>query len=232
MNLPQLAHHNSADRLAPQFLSLGRRAYQEVWAEQKRILQEVIAGRMHDTVIVCEHEPVITIGTSGKPESLRVEEGSLQAKGIPVYHVERGGDVTYHGPGQLVVYPILDLRQRRQDVGWYMRSLEEVAIRCLSAFGISAHRVQGKTGLWTFSAEEPGGFQGRKIASLGVRISHWCTMHGLSLNVQDCEHGFDWIFPCGFRTIEITSMKRESRRSFNMEEVERMFVNKFLEVFG
>ena len=208
----------------PEAIRLGVRAYREVWELQKKLLAELIENRGGESVIVCQHHPVITVGKSSREENLLVSEGALQACGIELFRVERGGDMTYHGPGQLVMYPILDLRRRTQDVAWYMRNLEEVVIRTLFRYGVTGRRIQGKTGVWIDSTS--------KIASLGVRISRWCTMHGLALNVRNCEKGFSFINPCGFRSIRMVSMEQQTGAAMDMEEAESALLQAFFEVFG
>ena len=212
-------------------LNLGLRPYTEVWELQKQLQSELIAGAGQETLIICEHTPVVTLGASAEEQNLLFPIPALNERGIEVIKVERGGDVTYHGPGQLVMYPIMDLRRRRQDVGWYIRSLEDVIIRTLAHFGITGMRVNGKPGVWTAANEEGGIFHGRKIASIGVRISRWCTMHGMALNVQGCEGGFSVINPCGFTGIEISTMKQEAGHGFETAEVGVTAARVFCDVF-
>lgn len=216
---------------AVQILSLGRRPYAEVWNLQRQLLSELVKGEGPETLIVCEHFPVITAGKSTKWENLLTGKEKLRELGIEVFEVERGGDVTYHGPGQVVAYPIVDLRTRNQDVGWYMRSLEEIILQTLSANGIQGLRVPGKTGVWTQAIENSEPFVGRKIASMGVKLTHWCTMHGLALNVQDCTAGFEHLNPCGYTNIHMTSMQQETGRVFNIDHVSRQVIEKFNEMF-
>jgi lipoyl(octanoyl) transferase len=217
---------------------LGLIPYQEAWDLQRQLQQELIAGRQGPVLLICEHQPVITIGRSGKAANIIAPPSELAALGVQVVEVERGGDVTYHGPGQLVAYPILNLSSRRRDVGWYMRTLEESVIRTLQAFEVVGVRRQGRTGVWTENrknatdsrplALEPN----RKIASIGVRISRWCTLHGLSLNVRNCQSGFRLINPCGFTDIAATSMEEEGAGTLALSVVEDRFVPHFLELFG
>lgn len=183
----------------PDFLDVGLKPYQEIWALQKQLQSELIAGTGKQTVILCEHPAVITLGTSADAENVLAKEETLKDRGIEVVKIERGGDVTYHGPGQLVVYPILNLNNYRRDVDWYLRLLEGVIIDTMAEFGVSGIRISGKTGVWTSPTE--------KIASIGVRFSRWCSMHGLSLNVTTTQDGFDLINPCGFKDIKMSSLK-------------------------
>ena len=194
---------------------LGRTPYREVWQRQKKLQAQLLEGGGHDTLILCEHEPVITLGRGAKPENVLASSAELERLGIKVIQIERGGDVTYHGPGQLLAYPILDLNRKRRDVGWYMRGLEEVVIRTLARYGIGACRIPGKPGVWLAPGPEQTASApicNRKIAALGVRISRWCTLHGLSLNVQNCNKGFSLIHPCGFTDIIVTSLEEELPR--------------------
>lgn len=154
---------------------------------------------------------MITVGRSGKEQNLLMTPSQLATKGVSYFQIDRGGDITYHGPGQIVGYPILDLNQHRRDVGWYMRSLEEVIMRFLAQFSVVSTRRDGRTGVWTGSGQGDN-LPTRKIASVGVRISRWCTMHGFSVNVLDCHEGFSLINPCGFTDIEVTSIEEERKR--------------------
>ncbi len=215
-----------------EILRLGLRPYQEVWELQKARQLSLINQNGQECLISCQHLPIITAGKSALDDNLLCSTEQLKQAGIEFFRVERGGDMTYHGPGQLVVYPILDLRKRKRDVSWYMRLLEESVIKTLSLYGINALRAPGKTGVWTSIKEDNQIFWGRKIASMGVKISHWCTMHGLSLNVQECEDGFSFINPCGFHEITMTSMKKESHHSFQMEEVEATLLTNVTEIFS
>jgi len=219
---------------------LGRVPYREAWDLQRKLQRELIEGHGKDTLILCEHEPVITLGRGAKPENVLGTPEDLAKRGIEVLAIERGGDVTYHGPGQLVGYPIIDLNRQRRDVGWYMRSIEEVILRSLSQWGIPATRIDGKTGVWIKSQQYNtapncvNSAPDRKIAALGVRISRWCTLHGFALNVLSCKEGFALINPCGFVDIEVTSIEEEStlRSTPCMTEVEDAVVRHFFEVFS
>ena len=162
---------------------------------QRELAAERIAGRLdHDLLLLLEHPEVITLGRSGRAAHVR------HAEGIEIFEVERGGDVTFHGPGQLVGYPILDLRSHRQDLHWYLRTLEAALITALESLGIPAERREGLTGVWT---------RGRKIASLGVHVKQWVTWHGFALNVTTDLASFARIVPCGIDGVEMTSVERE-----------------------
>lgn len=195
-----------------QIVNLGRITYQKAWDIQRSLQRSLIDGTGQQTLLLCEHDPVITVGRSAKAINLLVSEEALKSRGVELYHTERGGDFTYHGPGQLVGYPILNLNNLKRDVGWYMRTLEEVIIQTLQAFKVPSGRVQGRTGVWTEHPDDGSFSRQRKIASIGVRISRWCTLHGFGLNVLDCTDGFSLINPCGFTDIKMTSMKAERER--------------------
>ena len=197
---------------------LGIRSYQEVWDLQKDFQKKRIEKRLDDTLILVEHEPVYTLGKNANKNHL------LQSrdKSVNVFDIERGGDITFHGPGQLVGYPIIDLSYYRRSVSWYMRRLEQLAIDVLKDFGISASRIKGLTGVWV--GEE-------KIAAQGVRISRWVTMHGFSLNVNPDLSFYDGIIPCGIFDHGITSMEELLGSAQDMEYVKAMVVEKFNNLF-
>jgi len=203
----------SARILQVQHVGLTR--YADTWRLQREIQGALIAGQGCDTLILCQHFPVITLGRNACEQNLLASRELLAKRGVELLHVERGGDITFHGPGQLVAYPLLDLRRHRQDVHWYMRSLEQVIIQTLKFFGLDSFSLEGKTGVWTsLPAKDytPAAQVVRpsfaKIASIGVRISRWCTLHGVSINIQDCRGGFELIHPCGFKDIEMGSLEQ------------------------
>jgi lipoyl(octanoyl) transferase len=180
-------------------------------------------------LIMCYHPPVYTIGKSGKPQHLLINEKERLANKISFYHTNRGGDITFHGPGQIVVYPIFDLEQFKPDVHWYMRSLEEVVIRTLADYGITAERFPSYTGVWI----EPGiPFKERKICAMGVKLSRWVTMHGIALNVNTDLSYFNNIIPCGIEDKSVTSIQKELGKDINIIEVETKLVKYFEEVFA
>ncbi len=197
---------------------LGIRSYQEVWDLQKDFQKKRIEKRLDDTLILVEHEPVYTLGKNANKNHL------LQSRdrSVNVFDIERGGDITFHGPGQLVGYPIIDLSHYRRSVSWYMRRLEQLAIDVLKDFGINASRIKGLTGVWV--GEE-------KIAAQGVRISRWVTMHGFSLNVNPDLSFYDGIIPCGIFDHGITSMEELLGSAQDMEDVKAMVVEKFNNLF-
>jgi lipoyl(octanoyl) transferase len=182
-----------------------------------------------DVLLLLEHPPVITLGRAAKEANIVAPRELLQQKGVELFETNRGGDVTYHGPGQLVGYPILDLKPDRQDVHRYVRDLEEVLIRTLADFGITAGRVQGWTGVWLGQKGDPSA---RKIAAIGVHISRWVTTHGFALNVSTELDHFNLIVPCGIREAGVTSMERELGRPPVPSEVQAAVARHFGEIFG
>jgi lipoate-protein ligase B len=184
---------------------LGRGSYAEVLELQRRLCRQRISGEIsEDILLLVEHEPVVTLGRGVRPGSLPLPPQELEARGLQVFEVERGGDVTFHGPGQLVGYPIIDLRQHREDLHWYLRRLEAGLIAALATLGIDATTTAGLTGVWT---------GGRKIASIGIHVKQWVTFHGFALNVTTDMSYFDLIIPCGIPDVVMTSVSRELARS-------------------
>ena len=184
-------------------LDLGLRDYAEALSFQRAMAVARLAGRLpQDLLLLVEHPPVITLGRSSKAAHLLASPAVLAARGVSLHEVERGGDVTFHGPGQLVGYPIVDLTGHRQDLHWYLRQVEEVLIRAVGTFGIPAERNPGKTGVWT---------GGRKLASIGVHARQWVTWHGFALNVTTDLGYFDLMVPCGLPDVAMTSVAQELR---------------------
>jgi lipoate-protein ligase B len=182
-------------------VDLGRRPYGLVLELQRLLCRRRVSGELPDDVLLLvEHEPVITLGRGTRASSLPIPLPALEARGLEVFLVERGGDVTLHAPGQLVGYPILDLTGWRRDLHWYLRQLEESLIRGLARLAIPAGRNPGRTGVWT---------RGRKIASIGIHVKQWVTMHGFALNVTTELSLFDLIVPCGIPGVTMTSVARE-----------------------
>jgi lipoyl(octanoyl) transferase len=204
---------------------LGVVEYEEALALQQRLVEDRKAGRISDQLLLLEHPAVITLGVRARSDRSHViaTPEALSARGVGVFETGRGGDVTYHGPGQLVGYPIIDLRPDRCDVHRYVRDLEEVLIRAVAAFGISATRIPGLTGIWVGDA---------KLAAIGVRISRWVTSHGFALNVNTQLSDFELIVPCGISDKSVTSMERLLGRSLAMGEVEDAVIAAFGPVFG
>jgi len=195
---------------------------------QARLVDDRKAGRVGDTLLLLEHPPIITLGVKTRqgPNHIIASEEELAREGVTVHETGRGGDVTYHGPGQLVGYPIIDLKPDRCDVHVYVRDLEEVLIRAVSTFGVTGTRVKGLSGVWV---GEPGGE--KKIAAIGVRISRWITSHGFALNVATDLRHFRLIVPCGIADRGVTSLEQEVGHAVPMPEVEDAVVSAFNEVF-
>lgn len=180
---------------------LGRSPYGDVLELQRRLCRARQTGETsEDLLVLVEHDPVVTLGRGTKTTSLPLSPASIRERGVEVFDVERGGDVTFHGPGQLVGYPILDLTHHRQDLHWYLRAVEEALIGALGTLGIVAERNPGLTGVWT---------SGRKIASIGIHVKQWVTFHGFALNVSTDLDFFDLIVPCGIAGVTMTSVARE-----------------------
>ena len=197
---------------------LGFKKYKSVLSLQKKLQKQRIAGNTQDTLILVEHEPVYTLGKNANKHHL------LQSrdKSIEVYNIDRGGDVTFHGPGQLVGYPILDLRNYKKSVSWYMRTLEELTIRVLKEFDIKGNRIKGLTGVWV---------ENKKIAAQGVRISRWVTMHGFSINVCPQLSYYDGIIPCGIFDYDVTSMEECLNKKLSVKKIKNSVSEIFLELF-
>ncbi len=188
-------------------LDLGLRSYAEALSFQREVAAARIDKRVpQDVLILVEHPPVVTTGRSTKQENLLFTPALLEARGVELFEVERGGDVTFHGPGQLVGYPIVDLNEHKLDLHWYLRQVEEVMIRAVAPFGVKATRIAGKTGIWTEPRE---GVPARKLASIGVHARQWVTWHGFALNVTTDLSYFDLMVPCGLPGVDMTSVARE-----------------------
>jgi lipoyl(octanoyl) transferase len=216
-------------------------AYGEAAELQERLVAARKAGVIPDLFLVCEHPHVITLGRNGKRANLHVPEDLLSREGVEFHHSNRGGDITYHGPGQIVGYPILDLNGIRRDVVWYVRQLEECMIRATSHFGINAFRVPGCTGVWvhgnsgsrfTTEAGSCAGVETHKLASIGVHISRWVTSHGFAYNVSADLRFFDWITPCGIAGCRMASLESLLGDSVSRAEALGHLSAGFSEVFG
>jgi lipoyl(octanoyl) transferase len=223
-----------------QIIELGLIGYAEAYALQKRVVAARKADAIGDVLLLCEHTPVITQGRNGKREHLLVSENVLRQRNVEFHESSRGGDVTYHGPGQLVGYPILQLGAIRKDVVWYVRMLEEVMIRTSAEFGISARREEGKTGIWvadeeqdfTQSSEREEGIAPDKLGAIGVHISRWVTSHGFAYNVATDLRNFDLIVPCGIVGRRATSLEKLLGRAVSVSDIEPRMVRHFGDVFG
>jgi lipoate-protein ligase B len=205
---------------------LGLVEYAKACALQRALVAARKAGPSPDVLLLCEHPHVITLGRNGKREHLLAPDRLLQQMGIEFSETDRGGDITYHGPGQMVGYPILNLSEIRRDVVWYVRQLEELMIRATADFGITASRLEGKTGVWVHT---PNGEE--KLGAIGVHISRWVTSHGFAYNVSTDLRYFDLIVPCGIAGTGPTSLERLLGRVVSREEVAPQIVAHFGEVF-
>lgn len=225
---------------------LQRIAYQDAWDYQEKLLQYNVDVKTYNRNIelngssdlpketknyflICEHDPVFTLGKSGHMEHLLVNNQYLKDRGISFYKTNRGGDITFHGPEQIVGYPILDLERIKPDIVLYMRNLEEIIIRTLREYGIESERSEGETGVWIDTAIP---HKARKICAMGVRTSRWVTMHGFALNVNTDLQYFNLIIPCGIQNKQVTSMEKELGRKIPLVEVEEKIRTYFLDVFG
>jgi lipoyl(octanoyl) transferase len=222
------------------YQDLGMISYGKAWDLQESLfgnsVHQKIANRNLEAgsgqlplhhLLLCEHHPVITLGKNANPNNLLVTAGNAQ--GVEIFHINRGGDVTFHGPGQLVGYPILDLDQYYTDIGRYLRELEEVIIRTIGEYGIIGDRLPGATGVWIDPAEPS---KARKICAMGIRCSRWVTMHGFALNVNTDLSYFNMIVPCGITDKAVTSIQKELGKEVSMEEVKEHFCRHFEQVFN
>ena len=221
------------------YIDWGLTDYQDAWDKQEAIFNETVAlktkNRTENTeletpnyLIFNEHPHVYTLGKSGKPENLLLDEQGLIEKQATYYKINRGGDITYHGPGQIVGYPILDLDNFFTDIHLYLRTLEEAVILTLADYGIAAGRYEGFTGVWIDADNE----KARKICAMGVRCSRWVTMHGFAFNVNTDLAYFKNIVPCGIDDKDVTSMQRELGRELDMEEVKTKLKGHIAKLFG
>jgi lipoyl(octanoyl) transferase len=201
--------------------------YAEACKLQKRVVTARKAGALEDLLLLCEHPHVITLGRNGKRGNLLATENVLRQKGIAYFETSRGGDITYHGPGQIVGYPILNLGAIKRDVVWYVRMLEEVMIRASADFSLTARREEGKTGIWVGE-----GAAAEKLAAIGVHISRWVTSHGFAYNVATDLRYFELIVPCGIVERKATSLEKLLRRQVDSDDAKRPLIKHFGEVFG
>lgn len=232
------------------FLDLGtKRDYQEIWDFQEVLLKNIVDAKMQrrktekltissdpqlkkftqneNHLLFVEHPHVYTLGKSGHLENMLANQEKLNEINATFVRTNRGGDITYHGPGQLVAYPVLDLEDFKEDLGWYMRSLEEIIIKTIAHYGLKGERSKGETGVWL----DTGKPYARKICAMGVKTSRWVTMHGLALNVNTDLRYFEYIVPCGIQDKSVTSLQRELDRSVSMDEVKTLVKKYFEEIF-
>ena len=223
------------------FKDLGTVSYQPTWDYQTEIFDGIIQQKIKNRslspeeiqpsphhLLFCEHNPVYTLGKSGSMQNVLLNEAALAEKGIEFFKINRGGDITFHGPGQVVGYPILDLDFFFTDIHKYMRFLEEVMIRTLAEYGIKGGRIKGVTGVWL---DEENPLKARKICAFGVKCSRWVTMHGWAFNVNTDLNYFNFIIPCGIKDKAVTSLQKELGREVDMEEVKTHLKKHFAEVF-
>ncbi len=223
------------------FIDLSLVYYQQAWDYQTDLFNKTLAVKTsnrslshneqqatNNHLLFCEHPHVFTLGKSGDENNLVIKKESLSSIQASYFHINRGGDITYHGPGQLVAYPILDLENFFTDIHKYMRLLEEAVIQTIAEFGIEAGRIQGLTGVW-INAEDP--MNARKICAMGVKTSRWVTMHGLALNVNTDLNYFHYIVPCGITDKAVTSMEKELGHKVEMLRVKEILKNKLAILF-
>ena len=210
---------------------LGLISYTEALALQQRLAAARKAGALGDVLLLCEHPHVITLGRNAKSENLLVSEHVLRQKGVELHATNRGGDITYHGPGQIVGYPILNLGAIRRDVGWYVRTLEEAMISVSGDFDVTAFRVKGKTGIWVQVGDHAEATE-EKLGAIGVHISRWVTTHGFAYNVSTDLRYFDLIVPCGIADRKATSLEKLLWRNISAEEVKPRLVQHLARLFG
>ena len=221
------------------FEDLGKIDYKKAWDYQTALFQKIIDHKSYqrkhpadtseneDHLLFCEHPHVYTLGKSGRKENLLISDDKLPEIGATYYHINRGGDITYHGPGQLVGYPILNLDHFFTDIHRYLRYLEEIFIKILADYGLEGQLSEGETGVW-LDAGKPSA---RKICALGVRTSRWVTMHGWAFNVNSDLSYFDYIVPCGIQDKGVTSLQKELGRKVPMEEIKDLAKKYFSELF-
>ena len=206
---------------------LGLVSYADASSLQQRLAAARKSGLIDDVFLLCEHPHVITLGRNANRQNLLASEQVLRQKAVELHATNRGGDVTYHGPGQIVGYPILNLAGIKRDVGWYVRTLEEAMIRASADFGATAYRVPGKTGIWV-----QAGASEEKLAAIGVHISRWVTSHGFAYNVSTDLRYFDLIVPCGIADRKATSLEKLLRRSVPLEEVKPRLTRHLTDLFS
>ncbi|MGC4022480.1 MAG: lipoyl(octanoyl) transferase LipB [Cyclobacteriaceae bacterium] len=232
---------NSILNKQTQFIDLGLIDYQQAWDFQTDLFNKTLAVKSENRnranndqqittnyLVFCEHPHVYTLGKSGDEKNLIVEVANLPTIGASFYNINRGGDITYHGPGQIVVYPIIDLENFFTDIHVYMRTLEEAVIQTLKEFNIEAGRINGMTGVW-LDVNDPR--KSRKICAMGVKTSRWVTMHGLALNVNTDLNYFNNIVPCGISDKAVTSIEKELNSSQNFQQIKEVLKSKLISLF-
>ncbi len=205
------------------YIDLGLIDYKEAWDFQKVVFDQRVKKVNNDTFLLLEHPHTYTLGKTADQSNLVSNEEFLDKYKISVYNIDRGGDITYHGPGQIVGYPIISLSDWKEDTHLYLRSLEEVIINTISHFGLKGERKKEYTGVW---------LEDRKICAIGIKISRWVTMHGFALNVNTNLDMFNGIIPCGIKDKQVTSIQKELNKEINISEVKEIILEKFINVFG
>ena len=222
-------------------VDLGLVEYSAAWELQRRLVAGRKLGAIPDVLLLCEHPHVITLGRNGKLANLRVSDHILHQMGVSFFETDRGGDITYHGPGQLVGYPIVNLAEIRRDVAWYVRGLEEAMIRATAEFGILSKRVSGRTGVWVDVEKENEVVEVQdvkemkeeeKLAAIGVHLSRWVTSHGFAYNVSTDLRYFDLIVPCGIAGKRATSLEKVLGRRVEVKKVAPRIAAHFADIFG
>lgn len=206
-----------------QLLDLGMMKYHDAWNLQKQLFKEVTENRNTNYLLLTEHPPVITLGKSSDDKNIVTNQDILESKNIDVVEIDRGGDVTFHGPGQIVGYPIFNLENFKKDIHWYLRSIEEVIIQTLVHFGISAGRIKDLTGVW---------IKNQKICAIGIKVTRWVTMHGFALNVSTQLDYFNHIVPCGISDKTVTSMEDIRNQEFLLDTVKQKICESFETIFN
>ncbi len=204
-------------------INLGRTRYADAWELQKKIFSARLEKKIPDVLLLTEHDPVFTLGKGADTNHLLASDEELHEKKIDMFHIDRGGDVTFHGPGQIVGYPILDLNNYYCDIHRYLRDLEEVLIQTLSEYEVQAMRSEGLTGVWV---------KNEKIAAIGVKVSRWITMHGFALNVNTDLQYFERMIPCGIFDKGVTSLYTIVEKKYSLQDVEQTLIRKFETVFS
>lgn len=205
------------------YSDLGLIDYQKAWELQHTLFEKRRTNKINDTLLLLEHPHTYTFGKSADKSNLLFDDAELESRDISLYDIDRGGDITYHGPGQIVGYAILDLKNWEQDTHKYLRALEEVIIQSLSDFGIEGKRDENHTGVWV---------NDKKICAIGIKVSRWISMHGFALNVNTDMALFNGIIPCGIEAKGVTSLKEELNKKCNIEIIKSSLVKKFSEIFN
>jgi lipoyl(octanoyl) transferase len=206
-----------------QLVDLGHMSYDDAYRIQETLLDQIKAGNRKDTLLFVEHDPVLTLGANFHVENLLLSAHEYRERGIQVVTTNRGGDVTFHGPNQLVIYPIFDITRHGKDLHKWLRSLEEAIILVLAEFGLYGYRLPPHTGVW---------LNGKKVAAIGIKVSRWVSMHGIALNCDNDLAPFQSIVPCGIKDFEVTSLSQEANKRITIEEAKPLVAKAFENVFN